>query len=272
MNTKHVKLPEDNEVLDFLFQGTEETVPAITESAKAESDNEQKTFEWHLARIDKFTGSKIGDLMKQGRGKGEQWGETAKSVIFEMFTLQNMTDEGRAEYIYQQMKKDFIQTRWGNDNESFARELYCEKTGFEVVVNGFTVNPDCEYHGGSFDGEVVGQKGIIEIKCPFDPMKHMKNVNLSRTGIDSTFEHYPQIQSNIETAKAEWCDFISFDPRQRDEYKIVIIRVMRDQFFIDAMMNRVHDAKSILDMMNNGVSIENAIKQIADYDKAISNI
>lgn len=244
--------------MSFLDQ--EIAIPETKESVIAEKEMEQKSFEWHLARIDKFTGSKIPSLMKQGRGKGQEWGETAKGVIMEMFTLQCMTDEGRAEWIYQQMRKDFVQTRWGNEHENAARNEYMELTGNKVEVTGFTVNPKCDYHGGSFDG--ITEKGIIEIKCPFDPVKHMSNISLSIDGLDNSHEYYGQIQSNIEVAGVDWCDFISFDPRQGEKHRIAIIRVVRDQIYIDAMMKRIYDAKSILDKLVEGYSIDKAINLI----------
>ncbi len=254
--------------LDF-FTSAEANLPDPTPAQNAEKEMEQRTFEWFLNRIDKFTGSKIPDLMKQGRAKGEEWGETAKGVILEMATLQTMTEEGRAEYIYQQMKKDFVQTRHGNENEPIARQAYCELTGYVVDVTGFTVNPRCPYHGGSFDGEVkeLGasfvrrgiENGIIEIKCPFDPVKHIQNLNLMRTGLDVKHEYYGQIQSNIETAGAAWCDFVSFDPRQDESHRLVVIRVYRDEIYIEAMMDRIHQAKRILDLYLDGESMEEAI-------------
>lgn len=257
-----------------------------TEKNSATTELEQRTFEWHLKRMFLFTGSRIPALMKQGRGKGELWGATALGVINEMYTLRCMTDEGRAMYIAEQMRKDFVQTRWGNENEAIARQLYEEKTGYKVVVTGFTVNPTCEFHGGSFDGEVQNAKpmavdkgktyggvktleitngtGIIEIKCPFDPMKHMDNYDLALNGLTPDHDYYPQIQSNIETAKADWCDFISFDPRQGEEHRLVIIRVLRDEFFIEGMMNRIRDAKKIFDLRMAGVSVKDAVKEVVE--------
>lgn len=256
----------DNVLLDALdfFSSAESNLPEPTPAQNAEKEMEQRTFEWFLNRIDKFTGSKIPDLMKQGRAKGEEWGETAKGVILEMATLQTMTEEGRAEYIYQQMKKEFVQTRWGNDNEDTARRAYCALTGYEVDVTGFTVNPKCPYHSGSFDGDIVGQvedgtNGIIEIKCPFNPVNHIQNLNLMRTGLDVKHEYYGQIQSNIETAGAAWCDFVSFDPRQDENHRLVVIRVYRDEIYISAMMERIHQAKRILDRYLAGESMEESI-------------
>src|SRR5574344_1784074 len=96
-------------------------IPEASEVAQAEAANDQKTFEWHLERIYKWTGSSIPNLMKQGRGKGQEWGDTALGVILEKFALQCMTEEGREEYIYQQMRKEFIPCKWGNENEQIGR-------------------------------------------------------------------------------------------------------------------------------------------------------
>ena len=87
-------------------------------------------------------------------------------------------------------------------------------------------------------------------------------MNLSRTGIDVKHEYYGQIQCNIEVSGVDWCDFISYDPRQDNAHKIVIIRVERDQIYIDAMMDRIHKAKRILDIYLAGKSIEESIKEV----------
>lgn len=236
-------------------------------SQEAIADIQQRTIEWFLHRWDKFTGSRTPDLLKQGRGKGQEWGETAKNVIYELASYATMTSEGREQYAIEQMYKDFRQTKWGNEYELEAREAYATKTGYHVVETGFTVHPTISYMGASFDGEIIGGKegttrfreGITEIKCPYDPIKHLKNANLQRTGIDSKHEYYGQIQHNIEVAGVDWCDFVSYDPRQNDETKLVIIRVDRDQIFIDAILDRVHKAQKIKVLYLNGKSIEDAI-------------
>ena len=256
-----------------------------TESKAQTQDNEteelkQKSIEWFLARWGKFTGSKIPNLMKSGRGKGELWGETSKNVILEIASYQRMTDEGRVQYAVEQMYKDFRQTRWGNTYEPEAREAYAKHTGYVVKETGFTVHPTISYMGGSFDGEAIGYnnestawennrgltdltvglKGIIEIKCPYDPVKHQQNYDLKLAGgITADHEFYGQIQNNIEVAGVDWCDFISYDPRCQDEYKLVVIRVLRDQLFIDAILTRVHKAKFALDMYIEGIPLTAAL-------------
>jgi len=185
--------------------------------------------------------------MKRGRGKGQDWGETAKAVILKKVAYSQMTDEGREMQAEIEMSADFKQTRWGNTYEPEARAKYSELTGMNVREVGFMVNFNCKYNGGSFDGEVydvdANPNGIIEIKCPFDPIKHSKNASLKIDGLDQSHEYYAQIQNNINVAGVDWCDFISYDPRRKPEHQLVVIRVMRDDFFIEGMMDRIHKAE-----------------------------
>lgn len=243
---------------------------AITLDSEKVSDTEQmkqRSVEWFLHRWDKFTGSRIPDLMKQGRGKGELWGETARGIILEIASYMTMTDEGREAYAIEQMYKEFRPTAWGNKYEPEARAKYAERTGYIVNEVGFKVHDSIPYLGGSFDGEIAIHQGaskdfyelqgIIEIKCPYDPIKHCKNRDLSQgEGITIKHEYYGQIQNNIEVAGVQWCDFVSYDPRCKPEYQLVIIRVMRDQIYIDAMLDRVHKAKRILDGYMAGKSMD----------------
>jgi len=262
-----------------------------TESAystnKRESEElKQKSKEWFLHRWDKFTGSEIGDLMKRGRGKNEEWGETAKGIILKKVAYAQMTDEGREMQSEIEMSKDFVQTRWGNTYEPEARNAYAELTGLNVVETGFMVNPKIPYNGGSFDGEVWKGKeqidvtskdsmgiqsyiyvdnkriGIIEIKCPYDPVKHDKNASLAIDGLDQSHEYYAQIQNNINVAGVDWCDFISYDPRRKPEHRLVVIRVNRDDFFIEGMVDRIHKAQRIKLGVLDGKSINEMCKLV----------
>ena len=243
--------------MDFeqYYKEIEKNIPASDPITKKQTEIEQKTFEWHLARIHCFTGSKMAGLMTQGRGKGEDWGATAMSVIYKMLALQTMTDEGREEYIMQEMAKDFKQTRWGNENEPLAREWYAKHVQ-DVVECGFMYHQNFDYIGGSADGVV--KNGIIEIKCPYDPLVHWKY--LSMQSINRKFEYYAQIQTNIEVYGVDYCDFITFDPRQSEMFRGRVIRVERDPIFISALMQRAHQGKIILDALKSGKDEKKAIE------------
>lgn len=265
---------------------------AITIDSEKVSDTEQmkqRSIEWFLHRWDKFTGSRIPDLMKQGRAKGELWGETARGIILEIASYQTMTDEGREMVAIEQMFKEFRPTNWGNQYEPEARAKYAEMTGYAVNEVGFKVHESIPYLGGSFDGEVRrewidnievtskidmgriidmapvmrSESGILEIKCPYDPIRHCKNRDLSQgEGVTIKHDYYGQIQCNIEVAGVQWCDFVSYDPRCKPEFQLVIIRVMRDQIYIDAMLNRVHKAKRILDGYMAGKSMNDVCVEV----------
>jgi|GEM_PF-2841959 len=258
---------------------------------KENDELKQQSKEWFLHRWDKFTGSEIPNLMKRGRGKGQDWGETAKAVILKKVAYSQMTDEGREMQAEIEMSADFKQTRWGNTYEPEARVKYADKTGYLVQEIGFMVNPMCKYNGGSFDGEVMQSKcdfkqigesdgykeyvpenkrheraGIIEIKCPYDPIKHSKNASLKIDGLDQSHEYYAQIQNNINVAGVDWCDFISYDPRRKPEHQLVVIRVVRDDFFIEGMMDRIHKAERIKNGVLAGKSIDEMCREVENAD------
>lgn len=243
---------------------------AYSTNKRENEELKQKSKEWFLHRWDKFTGSEIDDLMKQGRGKGELWGATAQGIILKKVAYAQMTDEGREMQAEIEMSKDFVQTRWGNTYEPEARAAYAEFTGLTVFETGFMVNPKIPYNGGSFDGEVYIEKrehpaamsGIIEIKCPYDPVKHDKNASLAIDGLDQSHEYYAQIQNNINVAGVDWCDFISYDPRRKPEHRLVVIRVNRDDFFIEGMVDRIHKAQRIKIGVLEGKSINEMCKLV----------
>ena len=54
--------------------------------------------------------------------------------------------------------------------------------------------------------------------------------------------YYYQCMSNILCSGAEWCDFISFDPRVQEDYKMFIYRLHRNQEEIDFINQRLDAA------------------------------
>lgn len=276
-----------------MFDEISENIPEAKGSEAEQAELEQKSFEWHIERAKHYTGSEQSDLASGGRVNLKagltaehplvKWGKTAQKIILKKHAILNMTEDGQVQYVYQEMKKDFVQTRWGNENEPIARAKYEEKTGYKVEVTGFTENPKCSFHGGSFDGHILGlvwddylkrkAKGIIEIKCHYDPVLHEMELQLAKkceekfkeTGIpyfDTFHEYFPQFQNNVEAGEADFIDFISFDPRRKEPEDLCIIRVYRDEIFCEDMMNRVRKAKQIQNLLAENYSIEKAIIEV----------
>lgn len=233
----------DNQLKDLISKAND--------NAQPEYDNletlKQGSKAWFNARLGKFTGSKIPDLMKRGRGK-EEWGLTALAVIRRVFVERDLSPIGKELYVDELFGKNFKQTEWGNKYEAYARSEFEKQYGVNVVETHFELHPKFSFIGGSFDGKVVGQDKIIEIKCPYDPLVHQMNTELQEEDMVK-HDYYGQIQCNIEIAGAESCYFISYDPR-RTLNGLFVLEVKRDEDYIRDMLIRIYDAEKIIDYMN----------------------
>lgn len=230
------------------------------ESTIYEEALKQGSKAWFRARLGNFTGSKFPNLMTGGTGKKE-WGKTSFNVIRQVFIERDLSDVGLELYVDELYGKSFRQTEWGNRYESYAVEAYRSRTGFDVEETEFRMHPTLANIGGSFDGEIIpkSEKKIIEVKCPYDIIKHQDNLDLY-DGIPEKHTYYGQIQGNIEIAGADSCDFISYDPRRKDpETQLFVITVERDQHYIDKLLYRILVAETAIYFMSAGVDVEGAI-------------
>lgn len=111
---------------------------------------------------------------------------------------------------------------WGKDLEGAALEAYEIETGLIVRPSGYVPHPKYPYIGASPDG-LVGDDGGIEMKCPHDEAVHVQ------TWLEGMPEnHRPQVQGNMLVTGRKWWDFISYDPRQSERFRLYIQRVPRD--------------------------------------------
>lgn len=117
----------------------------------------------------------------------------------------------------------------GHELEVQARLLYETRTGLVAMESGI-VKTDDDWFGYSTDG-MIGDDGLIEIKCPVDSLKIMA---MLRTGDVSEYMH--QMQGGMWITGAKWCDFIMYVPDLANAGKdLYIKRVMRDDDFIETM-------------------------------------
>jgi putative phage-type endonuclease len=101
-------------------------------------------------------------------------------------------------------------TRYGEDHEEDAAFDYEFHMGVMTEETGFWVHPVHDWIGASPDRLVVGQPGLIEIKCRFD-----------QTVWEAVPEHYmPQIQTQLEVTRRDWCDFVSWAPTEMAIYRV----------------------------------------------------
>jgi len=130
---------------------------------------------------------------------------------------------------------------WGTELESTAIDYYTEKTG--IVIEKASFIPVSNYYGGSPDG-IAPPDGIIEVKCPYTTVKHLKH-GLIKSDVDfkkTSPEYYYQCISNMICANAQWCDFISYDPRLKTKHQMFIYRLNRDENEIKSMQEKLEAA------------------------------
>jgi hypothetical protein len=232
-------------MFEDIIQKANAAIEAATpEHIQREQEEDQKTKAWFEARMGFFNASDLPKLMTKGRGKDEVWGATARAVIDKVIVERSMTPEGREMYVAELMAKEFRQTRWGNEHEPAARELLSTFIGEEIYEVGSIIHSEIPYFRGSADG--VTASGIpVEIKCPYDPLKHQANLNLVKSGIDLKHEYYAQIQAHMMIHKAVKCYFVSYDPRRRVPDNLAVIEVERDEVFIAAIKERLEAAEEL---------------------------
>lgn len=184
----------------------------------------QRSTEWHEARKGRITASRLGDLMAKTKSG---YSASRKNYMAELI-VEILTGETPDSYTNQTMQ-------WGIDNEANAKAVYEFITGLDVDDVGFILHPANSRTGASPDG-LVGDDGMIEIKCPN-----------TATHIDTLLygsipkKYILQMQWQMACAERQWCDFVSFDPRLKDDLCFWKKRINRDQNLIDEIDEEIYE-------------------------------
>lgn len=196
----------------------------------------QKSDQWFAARCGKFTGSRFADVLAKSKKDGKPL-KARQDLIWQLAAerIQGYQPQGASSYSMQ----------WGNDAEPIARQAYELKTGEFVTEEGFIQHPEYDFVGISPDG-VIGDDGLLEIKCPKSPEIHLQRF---LNGVPD--EYVPQIQGALWVTGRQWIDFVSFDPDTADEFKMLIIRVLPDyEFFAELEFEIVKAETEVQDLVN----------------------
>lgn len=95
---------------------------------------------------------------------------------------------------------------WGTEHEPNAKYAYSQQFGVEVQDVGFVLPDHTDAYGGSPDG-LVGDSGLIEIKCPAPETL----IGYHANGEMPT-QYKPQVQGLLLITGRSWCDFYAFHP------------------------------------------------------------
>lgn len=198
---------------------------------------EQRSEEWFKQRLGKVTASRIGDVLATIRNGS--WAASRKNYAAELVRerLNNKPPEP--------FTNEYIE--WGIEQEAPAREAYEKASGSAVVEAGFVDHPTVPHAGASPDG-LVGEDGLIEIKCP-TTATHIDTL------LNGTINDRYRLQMLWQMACTgrKWCDFVSYDPRMPEDMQLYIKRFERDDKEIKEVENAVVDfleevKKTVIDL------------------------
>lgn len=194
---------------------------------------EQRSDLWRRLRLGTVTASRFKDPLTDPKTKAAkengEWSETARSYMLEK--LGELITGVPADRFRS------APTDWGAQWEATAFELAIpairERFGKEVSPPvgefAFIHHATEQLIGCSPDG-VIGDSGLLEIKCGYSPTTHLRTV-LSG---EMPEKHQPQVQGSLWVTGRQFYIFASFDPRFADAGMdpLFVIKVERDDIYI----------------------------------------
>lgn len=180
------------------------------------SDAAQRSDDWFAARRGLVTASRVKDVAKkQKNGSFYATRETYKNqLIAEILTGVSISIPVSAPMQH------------GIDTEDEAAKVYADLGWDEVTEAPFVVHPTISRAGASPD-RYVGDKGIMEIKCP-NTTTHVLTLREN----DMPEDHMYQVQWQMACTGREFCDFMSYDPRLPEKYRVFLKRIPRNASMI----------------------------------------
>ena len=184
-------------------------------------DIQQGTDEWHQIRLGKVTASRVADVMSKVKS-----GESAGRKNYKMdLVVERLTNIPTSSFSNSAMA-------WGTETEPLARMAYEAFKGVFVNQVAFVEHPTIEWFGCSPDGTI--EDGLIEIKCP----NTSTHIDYLLAGVPPS-KYIPQMQTQMACTGAKWCDFVSFDPRLPSELQLFVVRLDRDEDYIQHIETEV---------------------------------
>ena len=176
---------------------------------------DQGTEEWFTIRIGKVTASRVADVI----AKTKTGYSASRDNYMAQLVCERLTGQKGESFTNAAMQH-------GTETEPLARAAYEALKDVLVDEVGFVPHPTIEMAGASPDG-MVGDDGLIEIKCP-NTATHIETL-LSQT---VPGKYNTQMQFQMACTGRQWCDFVSFDNRLPEELQLFVTRVPRDEVFI----------------------------------------
>lgn len=178
--------------------------------------------EWLHARLGKVTASRVADIVARTKtGYSASRATYRAQLVCERLT-------GLPQDSFSNAAMD-----WGREQEANARAAYEFETSRTVDLVGFVQHPSYAMAGASPDG-LIGEDGLIEIKCP-QTSTHIETL----LGKAVPGKYVAQMQWQMACTGRAWCDFVSYDPRLPGHLQLAIYRMERDEAHIEDLNRAV---------------------------------
>lgn len=194
---------------------------------------------WMLDRAGKFTASRASDLM----AKTKTGPSASRGNLIALLAVERLTGQPVETYQNAAMQR-------GIETEAEARDAYSFAKGVAVEEVGFIPCDQLPNTGCSPDG-LVGEDGLVEIKCPASMAKHLDAL---RSGAHAV-EYRWQLQHQLMVTGRAWVDAASYDPRFPEHLQLAVKRVERDEAAIAELRAEITKADAevtaLVEELNN---------------------
>lgn len=139
---------------------------------------------------------------------------------------------------------------YGKATEEKARLAIEEMYGKDTMLCGLLTHPELTYYKGSLDSVIdLDELFAIEIKCPFYPKEHRKNIIESvdaKTFRQKSTQYYWQVQSNIVIGKCDKGLFVTYFPNHGTT-SIVCREIEKDEGDINLMLLKIKQGRAYME-------------------------
>jgi len=189
-------------------------------------------------RTGRITASRCSEFMSKGKGN-ELFGDGAKTYAKELL-MARLGIEIETPLTYAM--------EWGLEHEADARQIYERSRGVKCELPGFV--PMGDFCGCTPDG-VIDPDGLIEIKCP----QEKAHFDYLLTG-EPPKKYWQQMQFQMMVMCSEWCDWMTYNPLFPDSLKAKVVRVQRDEDYIEEIRSRIEPFEAMIQDMLNRLNLK----------------
>lgn len=193
----------------------------------------QESADWMAARAGAFTASRSADLMARTKSGPS----ASRGNLLALLAVERLTGQCVETFTNGAMQR-------GIELEAEARDAYSFARGVAVDECGFVPTSALVRCGCSPDG-LIGDDGLLEIKCPASMAKHLDAL---RTGAHAK-EYRWQLQHQLMVTGRAWVDAVSYDPRFPEGLQLAVTRVERDEAAIKDLVEAIIEANAEVEAM-----------------------